>query len=366
MPDYELTRSKFSKIGLSDAETEALIASGYIMIREDTVIDRYYGGPKMSYDSRTRFHIDHFLDVLKNGKSHVPVVSAGSMLEVRKIVDGWQNKISKRLLFRGQTGSYPTVRKHPNPFFQFEHFGEVSLVPSLWREMLKTKPDHYPSFAGLGPLDWSAVIYDQFDMPEIERRHKALLDAGEWIYSAQDMADSDDPLLQEFGNVRLDLLVGYDMAQPVRLNTLLQHYGLLSPLLDLTIDLNVALYFAGHTGKPIDGKYRYSFVGNNDRRSVLYVLYQDNTEMLEHDHARVIHKVHALRPIRQSCVVSQTGALALNLPADFLVGIIKLDFEHDGVRKYKTGDLFPSKEEDVFLSAMLRKLRYPDRVSEVV
>ncbi|EOU9620561.1 FRG domain-containing protein [Klebsiella aerogenes] len=58
------------------------------------------------------------------------------------------------------------------------------------------------------------------------------------------MEDSDDPLVSLFGRVRLDLSMGYNYNLADLLNTLLQHYGLFSPYLDLSSDLRVAMFFA--------------------------------------------------------------------------------------------------------------------------
>ncbi len=285
------------------------------------------------------------------------------MTDVYRQIDAWRARTSKTLLFRGQTSSYPLNRERPNPALQVHGFGEISLVPSLWRVMLRKKiPGTLHWFRGLSTFEWSRVIYEQFDIPEIERRHQKLLDAGEWIYSAQDMADCDDPLLQEFGRTRLDVTVGYSMTQEDGFNTLLQHYGLYSPVLDLTSDIDVALFFASH--KLWTSNSSYEFVGNNNRQSVLYVFRQNKTEMLEHEHERVLHQYLPLRPLRQSCVICRSGPFALNLAADFLIGVIKLDFDHDGARKYSTAELFPGPSEDSFLRAMKKNVLQPDRVTD--
>lgn len=365
VPDYAQTWQRFSELGLSNAEASSLIHSGYAIHYGDVVIDRFYGGPLISSDGSTRFQAEHFLAALKEGKSVLPVVTVGSTADALRQVEQWQAQSRRTLLFRGQTNSYAVDRRYQNPFFQVAPFGEISLLPSLWRRMWSKRPDRYPTYDGLGTFDWSLVIYDQFDLKEIRRRQEALIAKGEWCYSEQDMVDSDDPMLQEFGRVRLDLQVGYDMKQPVQLDTLLQHYGLLSPLLDLTSDLDVAFYFASHRSVRVDGKYQYTFVGNNDRKALLYVFAQNNNEMLVHDHARVMHEMHALRPIKQSCVVCTSGAMSINLAALFLVGVIRLDYDHEGDVKYKTADLFPPKSADAFLSAILRKLPHPEHVAEV-
>jgi hypothetical protein len=362
--DYlALTRRRFAELGLSEAEIESFIRSGYVMAEDDVVIDAYYGGLLLGADLRTRIPVQDFVKHFDLAGSNVPVASATSLAEVHRQIDAWRASTSKTLLFRGQTSSYPLKRERPNPALQARGFGEISLVPSLWRVMLRKKiPGTFHWFRGLSTFEWSRIIYEQFDLAEIERRHQKLLNAGEWIYSPQDMVDSDDPLLQEFGRTRLDLIVGYSTTQEDGFNTLLQHYGLYSPVLDLTSDIDVALFFATH--KLCISSSSYKFIGNNNRQSVLYVFGQNKIEMLEHEHERALHQYHPLRPLRQSCVICRSGAFALNLAADFLIGIIKLDFDHDGTRKYSTAELFPGPSEDSFLRAMKKNAFQPDRVTD--
>ena len=72
--------------------------------------------------------------------------------------------------------------------------------------------------------------------------------------------------------------MGLDFNLATPLQTLLQHYGLLSPVLDLTSDLDVALFFATHSYHPgSDGELcGYTHVGTNERHSVLYVISETN------------------------------------------------------------------------------------------
>jgi hypothetical protein len=58
-----------------------------------------------------------------------------------------------------------------------------------------------------------------------------------------------------------------------------------APLLDLSSDLNTALFFATHKfSKDRDtGRSTYSFIGINDHQAVVYVLRENSTETLVHD-----------------------------------------------------------------------------------
>jgi hypothetical protein len=178
------------------------------------------------------------------------------------------------------------------------------------------------------------------------------------------MEDSDDPVLANYGKFHLDLSFGMNFNLADLLSTLLQHYGLLSPVLDLTIDLDVALYFATHGFPQGLPKNRYHFVGTNGRRAVLYVFRQDKREMHAHEHERIIEHLKPLRPIRQSCVICRSAPFALNLAADFLVGVLKLDFDEATLGTLDAHHLFPGQNEDAFLTALKKRLLRPDLVTD--
>ena len=65
-----------------------------------------------------------------------------------------------------------------------------------------------------------------------------------------------------------------------------------------------------------------------------------------------------------SCVVALAGTDALNLPAEFIFGIICLDFDDLPSCKYGLSDLFPGPDDDRFLSALKQRLRFPEHVTD--
>ena len=43
-PSLDLTRRRFSEIGLSETESQAFVDSGFVMLSDNIVIDRFHGG----------------------------------------------------------------------------------------------------------------------------------------------------------------------------------------------------------------------------------------------------------------------------------------------------------------------------------
>lgn len=181
-----------------------------------------------------------------------------------------------------------------------------------------------------------------------------MLEAGEWVYTISEMEDCSDPAVAAFGKIRGDLLLEFDQHAPA-LATLLQHYGLLSPVLDLSSDLDVALFFATHAFEGAGLASTYRFVGTNDRQSVLYILKEDEREALTHERRRLFEALDPQRPIRQHCVIASSAPWAINLPADFLVAVIRLDFEIGTPLGTSVSDLFPGLNDDRFLRALVQQ-----------
>ena len=360
LPDMEATRKFYSDLGLSAPEADTLIASGYVSLTGQTIIDRYYGGALLSSDGTTRIDRALFKEWYGLARSAIPLSSqvmvstATSIADLEEQIQQLQQRIGHQLLYRGQTMHYRLTRAITNPALLVAEFGEPSFVPSIWRRMLATQPNSFHHFNGLSLFEWSKIIYSQFDKEDIDRRVAKENITG-MHFSAQDMEDSDDQVLSLFGRVRLDLEMGINLNLADLLNTLMQHYGLASPYLDLTADLRTGFFFASHefnSGSPLS---TYRHVGNNGGKSVIYVFRRKKDEMAEYAKDRVLHDLNPLRPERQSCVICRSSPYAINLAGLYLVAIFRIGFELPSSDRLSTSDLFPAPKDDRFLSAILKQ-----------
>jgi FRG domain len=361
------TKEIFKSAGLSGTQANELMASGYVCLPDgDVVIDRFYGGALASGDGVSRFHPDDLQELFSEPRSRIWVKRAHSLKELHQIVNETQSRSRKPILFRGQRNNYSVKRTINNPNFTIPGVGEVSLLSSFWRKAYALNRNCFCDFHSLSLFEWSKIFYSAYDLKEIEMRHKAAIDNGEWMYLMQDMADSDDPLLSEFGNHRLDLAMGMNANLADTLSTLLQHYGLISTVIDLTSSLDVALFFATHQYVRHNGRDRYNFVGTNNGKAVLYLIQNNQNEMVVHDAAeRVLSKLTPERPLKQHCVISRSSAFSINLPTFFLLGIVYLDFPIDGGdSKSMVASYFPNTNEDKFLEALKSGALHPEHITD--
>lgn len=135
----------------------------------------------------------------------------------------------------------------------------------------------------------------------------------------------------------------------------LQHYGIPSPVLDITSSLDISLFFSQNS---IDnGKYtRVSFDGN---KPVLYIFALDKQLDLFLPSDDILHEHKLLRPQRQKCgMLVGSSILTRNHYARFIAIKIKLNnfIEYD--QKITPEYLFPSAEEDDFLRKMIDVMNF--------
>jgi hypothetical protein len=135
-------------------------------------------------------------------------------------------------------------------------------------------------------------------------------------------------------------------------------------MLDLTDDFDVALFFATNRFTCDEsGLASYRFVGTNQQNALIYLFRKDPGEMYQYTHERVLNTLQPLRPVRQRCHVCLSSPFALNLAADFLVGVIRLDFELTCEGKLNQRTLFPTLAEDAFLRSLRQELYMPTKVT---
>lgn len=346
------THKKFCEAGFSDSEACKLVASGFDVLFDRIVIDRYYGGPISVSDLRTRFPLEQFRAKLGSQPNRLLVHTVTSITELFALVEKLRGEFRHRLLFRGQTAHYQISRSVHNPTFVNAAIGETSLLPSVWRRVLSQRPNVLHQFRDLSMFEWSAIIYHLFSMQTLYEQESA---AG-FQYGISDLDDiPDNPALQpirDFHMHRQAFLNEYGMGDSAAFLTLLQHYGLYSPVLDLSTDLEVALFFATQKFVRHGATCNYTFNGTNRRQAIIYVLHQDHRETLQYEHTKMLKKLDPQRPKRQSCVVMPTNEYAMNLAGDFLVAAIRLDFDMTAPGRFTVSNLFPSDEDDLMLAAL--------------
>lgn len=365
-PDYDYTIDVLQKNGVSKDDAEKLFNSGYICFKGINILfDRFYGGLINSIDFRTRFRIEDAKELLKESPClSATVQKVKSLDELKSVIESCE-KYGRKLVFRGQNENFFITREINNPFLTIKDFGEVSLLPSIWRKMYQKNPHSYTEFTSLTLFEWSKIFYSAFDLDEIEKRHIALNNSGELLLSMSDMEDCSDELLREFGKHRLDLSMGMKFNLSEILTTLLQHYGLLSPFLDLTESLDVALFFATHKYEKVDSVSNYRFVGSNEKKSVIYIISHDKNEMRRHDeNSEFLKYLNPQRPIRQKCVICTSNEYSLNLPVYFLQKILILDFDiNENISGITPNQLFPDKDTDRFLKALSDNLLFKNHIA---
>jgi hypothetical protein len=213
-PSFELvnrehTLNVFKAAGFNSSDAERLWSSGYVCIKghDDIVIDRFYGGATSSYDMVSRFSPSQLEKLFEEPSSRVWIKSASSLDDLHRIVDETQSKYSTPIRFRGQRQNYFIEREINNPNFTIKGVGEVSILSSFWRNAFVKAPNSFLDFETLTLFEWSKVFYSAYDLQEIERRHEVAIANGEWMYSMQDMADSDDPILDFLHNPKKGLKI---------------------------------------------------------------------------------------------------------------------------------------------------------------
>jgi hypothetical protein len=263
----------------------------------------------------------------------IPRILINSSEELHYIVNSiWSKDPSLKLLFRGQTKEYLIGRK-PETLQQI--FGspdalEPSLLPSASRKKIRLE-EILPEFSAL------LQIFCKIRLMSIQE-------------------NSDDTLFRQNLNDYSNLIGSYNLYFMAL--ALAQHYGLPSAGLDVTDDLDVALFFALHEFKGDKGAPYYFNIhkrSSHGEPSVIYLLSGNKRFYLDYEKT-IPSFIQSIRPQRQNAKFLHSGwGYNLNDCARRLFMALYLDPEGDFVCKYNKKYLFPGPEEDsfgAFLSAV--------------
>jgi hypothetical protein len=299
----------------------------------ETVSDLMYGNKQIS----SSFEFDAFVRYLKGNNSFA---SAPPFLEltVRNMDDinaaladpRRQHYIAEgSLTFRGQVREYRYRRPVPNPYRQAADSTELSVLPGAFRQSDAEYCFSVEPPEGIS-MDWL--------LHELEPNNP---------------------------NVYSDSQFAYD---PMRVE---QHYASQTMGLDLTFDVDTALFFATHQFTASAGIATLKPVLKGAHKGIIYLFrFTSPTVRKSEYYVRDFDLFKTYRPeriLRQNCGLPLIGDFERNIAICDIDCILRLhpDFECDALRS--PTEVFPSAAEDPFYRRLLElKKQFPDELSEVV
>lgn len=293
----------------------------------------------------------------KSSTSEIVEYTVKSRTELLRIINKINNtprSSSIKLWFRGQPNDY-TLKDFSSAkyrtYLPYRNITDSSLVPSLFR--LKSLFQHnykqyykeiFESQVYIEELSNYLGIKDYIIRKKDENEEFNFFNSTAWgLYNSGMTSVSVDQDGNEI--YKKDSYPGFYALQK---SFFLQHYGLPSPVLDITHSLDVALFFAQN--KIVENKYQKV---SCTERPVLYLMLLDEKVDLFMASSDICRDHKLLRPLRQECgFIAGASMLNRNYYSKFISVKIYLDEFIEYSPNITPDYLFPSEEEDPFLKKL--------------
>jgi len=282
----------------------------------------------------------------------IPTLRVATRAELDTIIEAVSRRAEETKLqiwYRGQPEEYLLADLIPEAndlVCPWRSVRDPSLVPSLYRNAWKGNGALSDYCTLLSDLElYTLHASSHLDLVQYTRRNPAedpaeLLPEHFGPYSTGPTAKVTDSK----GNIMAvrDYHPGFHGLQK---SFFLQHYGLPSPILDITHSVDVALFFAqnrvrGRRMVPVDG----------DSRPILYLFALDPTIDRFVNSARLLQSHELLRPRRQSCgLLAGATFITRNFYSRFISILIELTAPIDYDPALTPQYLFPDRSDDAFL-----------------
>lgn len=298
-----------------------------------TVSDSMYGNKELS----SSFDIDKFLSFLQGEMpferlpplKRVSVRSRSEIAEYLSDARLQHYQAEGSLTMRGQPREHKFKRAIPNPVRADDDGAEISILPGIFRQ---------------SPKD----LYS-FDAPVAEER-------------------SIEPFAFQLEPADLERIHGETAYDFMRVE---QHYSRQTPGLDLTFDIDSALFFATKRYRSEDGLAYHETVPRGEHEGVIYLFRFGSpsvkrTEYLIRDFD-YFKKHEPLRILRQHCALPLFGQFERNIAMTDVDTVLELDPDFSDISLRTPEYMFPKASEDSFYSELLKlKDRSPDQLRDVV
>lgn len=313
--------------------------------------------------------LEHAEDILSIGNIIAQSIGFGMLLdsvqhvtyhvssrhELDKILSLWGQKISGTpfsLWFRGQTKEYwlPDLRKaaidSKISICPWRNVRDEALTPSIYRN---TDIKRY-AYKMLEILKYQYALEGYFHRCLYELRNPAKNRQEKIPFHLVKLGITSTLSSMDGQTIYSVKDYHHEYAAFVKL-LFQQHYGLESPLLDVTSDIDVALFFAQNK---IEGTH-YTSVKHTSMPSVIYGFLINETLDPFIDSQYLMGDISALRPLRQHCgVLTGASNICKEFYSRYIALKIVLDQPITYGSQYNENYLFPREDEDVFLTKLMQ------------
>ena len=284
------------------------------------------------------------------------VKSKSELLNIIEKINATPKSSSLKLWFRGQPSDYMMKDFSSSKYSKalpYRNVTDSSLIPSLFRLDSINQKDYKQYYKDL----LETQVYVERIANHLNIKNYVIRKDGDdekvnfFKSTAWGLYDSGmtSVSVDQDGNeiYKKDSYPGFFALQK---SFFLQHYGLPSPVLDITHSLDVALFFAQN--KIVEGKYEKV---DSSQKPVIYLMLLDENVDLFMSSQDICKEHNLLRPQRQECgFIAGASMLNRNYYSRFISVKIHLDDFIEYSSHITPDYLFPSEKEDSFLGELLK------------
>jgi len=359
---FALNGSSINNIYI-DGSTEIILNKLNDTINSDFLIDSKYqniygvdrivgsavygqkGKPTLSFNASTGITI-------RADRNCIPIFECSNQNQLKNLIFKIKaEKKNKEIYYRGQTQHYNLRRSELTNMLLYgkKDIDEVSMPTAASRENFD-----FDSFSAIFQMQLQGIIYSSIAKTKFEELESS------WPLWGS-FSPYTDPTISEVHEKFKRLYYSYEWD--LMTMGIAQHYGIPTHGLDITSDINIALWFAENKwysyeekGKSYAWYKKLEFdpTDKNENYPVVYIIGTNSNLKKDLDQIEYIN-LKATRPMRQKALLHYGGfGLHSNICAKDILAIVRLTPDFVYPTEYSTEYLFPSIIDDPLYSSLLQ------------
>ena len=289
-------------------------------------------------------------------------IEINSREDLDKIILTIHNNLVKiksrcQMWFRGQTKEFYLPEVKPELYAKYcpwRNIKDISLVPSLFRDSDKINENLNDYAQKLEEIQmYESGLFNYLEIPPYDNIQSPFIDFTEY-FKGTVWEDSNTPFYTTVSDQEGNFVERHDynpVLRALQTSLFLQHYGIPTNILDITSDIDIALFFAQNSLNKENGIYEPI---DNIEKSVIYIFLLDPITDRFINSAELLQEFNVQRPIRQKCgVLAGASYSSQNYYSRFISLKLKLKDVIDYNAQYTSDYIFPQQNQDKVLSFLL-------------